>query len=148
MFYAGRDFQCAGPLDLLGNAETLSPADLKDLCPLMLSQLDSEACQEGLDNVRQAGIHRSETDEPVVNRKPTSTETWGYGVLFVTLISLCSLVGVSVLPLMGKAFYSKLLTVLIGLAVGSLSGSSVFHLIPQASPLTSDPRHPFSYRHS
>jgi zinc transporter 14 len=67
---------------------------------------------------------------------------WGYGILFVTLISLCSLVGVSVLPLMGKAFYSKLLTVLIGLAVGSLSGSSVFHLIPQAFGLmNSDPDH-------
>ena len=67
---------------------------------------------------------------------------WGYGILFVTLISLCSLVGVSVLPLMGKAFYSKLLTVLIGLAVGSLSGSSVFHLIPQAFGLMNlDPDH-------
>lgn len=67
---------------------------------------------------------------------------WGYGVLFVTLISLCSLVGVSVLPLMGKAFYSKLLTVLIGLAVGSLAGSSAFHLIPQAFGLSaSDPDH-------
>jgi hypothetical protein len=32
---------------------------------------------------------------------------------------------------MGKAFYAKLLTVMVGLAVGSLSGSSVFHLIPQ-----------------
>jgi hypothetical protein len=49
----------------------------------------------------------------------------------VTIISACSLVGVSVLPLMGKAFYAKLLTVMVGLAVGSLSGSSVFHLIPQ-----------------
>jgi len=66
---------------------------------------------------------------------------WGYGVLFVTLISLCSLVGVSVLPLMGKAFYSKLLTVLIGLAVGSLTGSSVFHLIPQAFGLLKDDPH-------
>ena len=49
----------------------------------------------------------------------------------MTIISACSLVGVSVLPLMGKAFYAKLLTVMVGLAVGSLSGSSVFHLIPQ-----------------
>lgn len=67
---------------------------------------------------------------------------WGYGFLFVTIISFCSLVGVSVLPMMGKAFYSKLLTVLIGLAVGSLSGSSVFHLIPQAfGMMDSDPHH-------
>lgn len=72
---------------------------------------------------------------------------WGYGILFVTLISLCSLVGVSVLPLMGKAFYSKLLTVLIGLAVGSLTGSSVFHLIPQAFGLVKEDQH-HSYLHT
>ena len=42
-----------------------------------------------------------------------------------------SLAGVSVIPLMAKDFYQKLLTVLIGLAVGSLVASSAFHLIPQ-----------------
>jgi len=58
---------------------------------------------------------------------------WGLGFLFVTIISMCSLLGVSVLPLMDKDFYKQLLTVLIGLAVGSLAASSLFHLIPQAS---------------
>jgi len=67
-----------------------------------------------------------------VTSKPSSTEVWGYGLLMVTLISLTSVVGVGVLPLMSKSFYSNLLTSLIGLAVGSLAGSSVFHLIPSA----------------
>ena len=58
---------------------------------------------------------------------------WGYGFLFVTIISACSLAGVSVLPMMGRDFYSQLLTTLIGLAVGSLAASAVFHLIPQVS---------------
>jgi zinc transporter 14 len=64
--------------------------------------------------------------------KPSSGEVWGYGLLMVTLISLTSVVGVGVLPLMSKSFYSNLLTSLIGLAVGSLAGSAVFHLIPSA----------------
>lgn len=64
--------------------------------------------------------------------RPSSGEVWGYGLLMVTLISLTSVVGVGVLPLMSKSFYSNLLTSLIGLAVGSLAGSSVFHLIPSA----------------
>jgi hypothetical protein len=34
---------------------------------------------------------------------------------------------------MDKDFYKQLLTVLIGLAVGSLAASSLFHLIPQVS---------------
>lgn len=39
------------------------------------------------------------------------------------------------MPLMDKAFYKQLLTMLIGLAVGSLSASSLFHLIPQVGAL-------------
>lgn len=107
----------------------------------MLYQLDSEACIR-LGYQSDRNHDRPDVKAAEINKKPSSTEVWGYGVLFVTLISLCSLVGVSVLPLMGKAFYSKLLTVLIGLAVGSLSGSSLFHLIPQAFGLTdADPDH-------
>jgi len=64
--------------------------------------------------------------------KPGSPEVWGYGLLMVTLISLTSIVGVGVLPLMSRSFYSRLLTSLIGLAVGSLVGSAIFHLIPAA----------------
>lgn len=68
--------------------------------------------------------------------RPSSGEVWGYGLLMVTLISLTSVVGVGVLPLMSKSFYSNLLTGLIGLAVGSLAGSAVFHLIPSAFRLS------------
>ena len=46
--------------------------------------------------------------------------------------SLTSVLGVGVMPLMSRTFYSNLLTCLIGLAVGSLAGSAVFHLIPSA----------------
>lgn len=61
---------------------------------------------------------------------------WGYGLLFVTLISVCSLVGVSVLPLMARKIYQQLMTALIGLAVGSLAASSAFHLLPQVGTFT------------
>lgn len=71
-------------------------------------------------------------DSSAPTNRPSSGEVWGYGLLMVTLISLTSVVGVGVLPLMSKSFYSNLLTSLIGLAVGSLAGSAVFHLIPSA----------------
>ena len=63
---------------------------------------------------------------------PSKAEVWGYGLLMVTVISLASVAGVVVMPIMSKTFYSKLMTGLIGLAVGSLAASSVFHLIPGA----------------
>lgn len=66
---------------------------------------------------------------------PTALESWGYGVLCVTLISLMSVTGVVLLPLMSKSFYRKLLSALIGLAVGSLLASALFHLIPGAFAL-------------
>jgi len=72
------------------------------------------------------------TDVSSPQIRPSSVEVWGYGMLMVTLISLTSVVGVGVLPLMSRSFYSNLLTSLIGLAVGSLAGSAVFHLIPSA----------------
>ena len=64
--------------------------------------------------------------------RPSQAEVWGYGVLMVTVISLASVAGVVVMPVMNRTFYSKLMTGLIGLAVGSLAASSVFHLIPGA----------------
>ena len=63
---------------------------------------------------------------------PSKAEVWGYGLLMVTVISLASVAGVVVMPIMSKTFYSSLMTGLIGLAVGSLAASSVFHLLPGA----------------
>lgn len=43
--------------------------------------------------------------------------------------------GIIFFPLMKKSFYTIIMRVMIGLAIGSLSGSSLFHLIPAVSPL-------------
>jgi len=55
---------------------------------------------------------------------------WGFGFLAVTVISLLSLVGVATIPFVGKAMYKKVLALLVALAVGSLAGDAVLHLIP------------------
>ncbi|CAB4056822.1 SLC39A14 [Lepeophtheirus salmonis] len=59
-----------------------------------------------------------ETKDVEEKKKPCRSAVWGYGFLCVTIISITSLLG--------------LLTSLIGLAVGSLTGSALFHLIPSA----------------
>jgi len=81
------------------------------------------------------GVLSTEEQEPKAKAKPSQAEVWGYGILFVTIISLASVVGVAVFPVMSKSFYPRLMTALIGLAVGSLASSSVFHLIPEAFSL-------------
>lgn len=50
----------------------------------------------------------------------------------VTIVSCCSLVGVSIMPLISGPSYKSFITLFTGLAVGSLLGSSIFSLIPQA----------------
>ncbi|XP_046552426.1 metal cation symporter ZIP14-like [Haliotis rubra] len=62
----------------------------------------------------------------------TPLAVWGYGILFVTLINLCSLVGVIVLPFMKMAIYKQILIFMVALAVGALAGSGLLFLIPEA----------------
>ncbi|CAG0885802.1 unnamed protein product [Darwinula stevensoni] len=102
----------------------LHVSDIHTLCPPLLFQAASGICSLSLPNVK----HEEQNS-------PSKKEVWGYGLLCVTVISLCSLFGAGLLPCMGKNFFENMLTVLIGLAVGSLTGSSLFHLIPQASSM-------------
>ena len=101
------------------------------LLPLALSE-ESQTCQAQLALCRQGQDTASNSSLQLVVERPSKAEVWGYGILMVTVISLASVAGVAVLPIMSKSFYSKLMTGLIGLAVGSLAASAVFHLIPGA----------------
>lgn len=62
---------------------------------------------------------------------PLSMAVWGYGLLCVTVISLCSLLGASVVPFMKKTFYKRLLLYFIALAIGTLYSNALFQLIPE-----------------
>jgi hypothetical protein len=53
----------------------------------------------------------------------------------VTVISLGSLLGAVVVPIMHKTMFQTVLMAMISLAVGVLSGSGIFHLIPHVSIL-------------
>nr|XP_043882600.1 metal cation symporter ZIP14 isoform X3 [Solea senegalensis] len=78
-------------------------------------------------------FHRSCHRHAVLHCCPTTpARVWGYGILCVTLISLCSLVGASVVPFMKKTFYKRLLLYFIALAIGTLYSNALFQLIPEA----------------
>lgn len=59
---------------------------------------------------------------------------WLGGFISITVISLLSLLGIILIPLMGKVFFKFLLSFLVALAVGTLSGDALLHLIPHVSP--------------
>lgn len=100
------------------NNSVLKSEHMKEICPAILQQLAIQPCkQEGY---------------PIAEDKASIHEVWGFGALAVTIISLMSLLGLSVVPLLKKPYFSKILIYFIGLAIGTLFSNAVFQLIPEA----------------
>jgi len=53
---------------------------------------------------------------------------WGF--VSITIISLLSLLGVILVPILNQSCFKFLLTFLVALAVGTLSGDALLHLLP------------------
>lgn len=115
---------------LNGSSRMVTVDDLVKVCPLLLYRIKEGGCQK-----------QHEDAKAVQGQQQSTLEVWGYGLLFVTVINVSSLLGVVLMPMMERKFYNRVLIVLIGLAVGSLSGSAVFHLIPQAYGLVDTNTH-------
>ena len=56
---------------------------------------------------------------------------WTYGFLSVTATTVAAILGIVILPRISKRLYHRCLALFVGLGVGTLTGSAVFHLIPQ-----------------
>ncbi|XP_077368065.1 zinc transporter ZIP6 isoform X2 [Festucalex cinctus] len=102
----------------------VSPGDLALLCPALLDQIDAGACI-----LHQGDGHH---DEEHGEGSRSITAAWVGGFLSITVISLLSLLGVVLMPLMNKVFFKFLLSFLVALAVGTLSGDAFLHLIPHS----------------
>ncbi|XP_046860242.1 uncharacterized protein LOC124453473 [Xenia sp. Carnegie-2017] len=111
------------------NDGTINKTDLINLCPAMIYQMTKKECNS--ESIKMLDEEKEEGKE-----KPT--RAWGFGFLFVTIISLGSLIGAFVKPLMNKTIYKMLLMCMVSLAVGVLGGSGIFHLIPHALDLHVD----------
>lgn len=66
-------------------------------------------------------------------------KVWLYSTLAIVGVSLCGLLGVAVIPIMEKHYYHQVLQFLVALAVGTLAGDALLHLLPHAMmPLHDD----------
>lgn len=97
--------------------------DFVNLCPSLVQQIDEKVC-----------THYHKRFPPLIepDGPPSSSETWGYGFLAITICSLLSLSVIAIIPCLKKSFYNMLMAYLVALAVGTLAGDALLHLIPHA----------------
>uniref|UniRef100_W5KYA9 Solute carrier family 39 member 10 n=1 Tax=Astyanax mexicanus TaxID=7994 RepID=W5KYA9_ASTMX len=98
----------------------ISPAQFTYLCPALLYQIDSRVC---IRHYHQVAMEETQ---------PHSVWIWVWGFVSITVISLLSLLGVVLVPILNQSCFKYLLTFLVALAVGTLSGDALLHLLPHS----------------
>ncbi|XP_076147503.1 zinc transporter ZIP12-like [Alosa pseudoharengus] len=100
----------------------LSRRSFTQICPALIQQLLTNRCQTPLTD------HVSLED----NSTPSSLQKYGYSIAAVLLLTLGSMLGVCVLVCnsCGET-HTLVLQLFVGLAVSTLSGDAILHLLPQ-----------------
>uniref|UniRef100_A0AAF5Q3X6 ZIP Zinc transporter n=1 Tax=Wuchereria bancrofti TaxID=6293 RepID=A0AAF5Q3X6_WUCBA len=68
--------------------------------------------------------------QPVL--KPEAWQTWGIGMVIVTISAFASPLCILFVPLLNKKLYERVMTFLVAVGIGALSGSVIFIMIPHA----------------
>lgn len=110
----------------------LTLGDFSLLCPALLDQMDRGACVRHTEPTDAHQPHGNNNLSTNVAESRNIVNAWVGGFTSITVISLLSLTGVVLIPLMNKVFFNFLLSFLVALAVGTLSGDAFLHLIPHS----------------
>ncbi|XP_075706300.1 zinc transporter ZIP5 [Rhinoderma darwinii] len=100
----------------------ITPQQFTLLCPALLHQIDSRVCV----------YHSDQLSPQSPNSKQSLLKVLGWGALAVTVISAPSLLAVAFVPLLRRPLFRYLLRFLVALAVGTLCGDALLHLLPHA----------------
>lgn len=92
----------------------------KEVCPAILQQQLSGACSHKTDSHTESKVGAS---------------AYLYGTLCVFVVSLCAIAGGLLIPLLKEEYKEIIISMLIAMAVSTLSGDALIHLIPLATGL-------------
>ncbi|XP_004703017.1 zinc transporter ZIP6 [Echinops telfairi] len=107
----------------MGIQVLLNTTEFYYLCPAIINQIDARSCL----------IHTSSEKKAEIPPKAYSLQiAWVGGFIAISIISFLSLLGVILVPLMNRVFFKFLLSFLVALAVGTLSGDAFLHLLPHS----------------
>ncbi|XP_077789510.1 zinc transporter ZIP6 isoform X2 [Podarcis muralis] len=100
----------------------LTAIEFSYICPAIVNQIDGRYC------VIHATSEKTETPPKTYSLQVA----WIGGFISISIISFLSLLGVILVPLMNRVFFKFLLSFLVALAVGTLSGDALLHLLPHS----------------
>uniref|UniRef100_A0A8D0VLX5 Solute carrier family 39 member 10 n=1 Tax=Sus scrofa TaxID=9823 RepID=A0A8D0VLX5_PIG len=131
-----RQHECLNVTQLLkyyghGANSPISPDLFTYLCPALLYQIDSRLCIEHFDKLLVEDINKDKNLVPE-DKANIGASAWICGIISITVISLLSLLGVILVPIINQGCFKFLLTFLVALAVGTMSGDALLHLLPHS----------------
>ncbi|KAJ1202988.1 hypothetical protein NDU88_006783 [Pleurodeles waltl] len=119
----------------------LTAAHFSYICPAIINQMDSKSCL----------VHAPEEKlfEPSPNNYSVQI-AWIGGFIAISIISSLALLGIILVPLMNRVFFKFMLSFLVALAVGTLSGDAFLHLLPHSHARRhhTEPFHANAHSHS
>ncbi|XP_030765690.1 zinc transporter foi-like isoform X2 [Sitophilus oryzae] len=101
--------------------ENWNHSSFSEICPILIYSILGESCSHNEEEQVFDNIYYG-----------NNGMTWVYSILAVFVISICGVGALIIIPVMQKRFYKPLMQFLVALAVGTLAGDALLHLLPHA----------------